>query len=269
MSDDQPLLVEDRDRVRWLWFNRPRVRNAQNTAMLEALERALDDTRRTASIDALVLAGKGAAFSAGHDLKEIVANPDYAAAIATAEGRWRWEDRLFVRPIQMLRELAIPTICRVQGHCVAAGLMFAASTDFVVASNDATFSSPIIPRMAINDAEVPAFAWLLGERRAKQLLWLGETLGAEEARAVGLVNWVVAPDELDAKIDQITGRLLAIPSETLAMSKATFRFMADRRGYRDTVDFHFMAHSLSHQTSGAKAAVEQREKDISKGGSAT
>ena len=265
MSQTPSLLVEDRDQIRWILFNRPEVHNAQNVEMLVALEQALDETARMPDIRVLVLGGTGQSFCSGHDLREMVDNADYRERSATVEGRLEQERRLFVRPIEQLSELRIPTIGRVQGHCRAAGLMFVAACDLVVASDSADFGSSIIPAMAVNDAEVPLFAWLLGERRAKQALWLGETMSATEALRCGLVNWVVTESELDAFVADITSKLLATSATALALSKESFRFMARSQGRDDFVEYHFLAHQLSHRTADAVTRLEERVTRIQAG----
>lgn len=253
------VVVRDDDHgVRWVTLNRPEVHNAQNTALLEQLLQVLEESHRRTDLRALVLGGAGPSFSAGHDLRESAVNAAYADALSTADGRRRWEQRLFVQPVRLLEELPVPTICRVHGNCLGAGLMFAAAADLVVAADDAVFGSPVIPAIAVNDTELPSFAWELGVRRAKQALWLGERIGAEEAHRIGFVNWVVPADDLDDTIQDVLRRLLAVPAETLALSKATFSFMQDRLGRRDTAQYHFMNHLFSHLTEPAREAAQRR-----------
>lgn len=266
MSDSSsPLLVERENDVLWLTFNRPEKHNAQDAAMLEALREALVRAGADTSLRALVLRGAGRSFTAGHDLREMVVNPMYADAIETAEGRRAWEKRLFVEPVQMLQQLPVPTVCQVQGSCLAAGLMFAAAADLVVAAEDAVFGSPIVSAMALNDAEVPGFAWLLGERRAKQALWLDERLDAHEAERLGVVNWTVPLADLEAKVRSIVDKLLGIPRETLELSKASFAFMEERRGRGDFAAYHFASHSFSHQTQVARTVAETRAASVKAG----
>jgi enoyl-CoA hydratase len=227
--------------------------------MLEMLRETLIAVDDDESVRAVVLAGQGPSFCSGHDLKEIVTHEAYANATKSVEGRMRWERRLFVDPVESFRRLSVPTIARVQGACLAAGLMFAAVADFVVASPDARFGSPILPAMSINDAEVPAFAWRLDSRTAKRVLWLGDELGADEAERVGLVSWVVPDIELDETIDDLVTRLSQVSPETLALSKRSLLFMDDQRGASSSAEFHFLSHSLSHHTSGAIAALANRQ----------
>jgi enoyl-CoA hydratase len=239
-------------------LNRPAARNAQNAALLRELEAACLDTAQTETVRVVVLAGNGPSFSAGHDLKEAVVNPEYRANLETAEGRLWQEADLFVRPVEALRDLRVPTIARIQGHCIAASMMLIGAVDLVVAAEDAVFASRVTRDMGAADVELPSLAWALGERRAKQLLWTSAALSATEAQALGLVNWVVPEAELDAKVSEVVESLLQVPREALALSKLSLRFMEDRRGRADASAYHFMAHQLSHQTSDAKALLDSR-----------
>jgi enoyl-CoA hydratase/carnithine racemase len=254
------LLVVDQGPVRRLVFNRPEVHNAQNPLMLVALDEALRDTAADPSVRVLVLAGAGRSFCSGHDLRTIGSDSAYAANAATAEGRFRQEMRLFADPVAKFRTLSIPTVARIQGYCLAAGLMFAAAADFAIAGSDAVFGSPVLATQGVNDAEVPVFAWRIGERRAKQALWLDERIDAEEALRIGLVNWTVPNEELDKRVAQVCQKLLAMPPEALALSKASFQFMADRQGEQDFNRFHFMSHQFSHQTEEARRILHERVK---------
>lgn len=263
--DEAPLLVEDDGPIRRVSFNRPRVHNAQNVAMLRALQDVLDDTRRNRAVRVFVLAGKGPSFCSGHDLKEMATNAAYAENASTAEGRYRQELELFVGPVTQLRDLDIPTICVVHGRCLAAGLMFVAASDLVIAREDAVFASRIIGALAVNDAEVPGLAWLLGERRAKQALWLGEDIDAQTAREYGLVNWVVPEAALEAKVRDVATALAAAPREALALSKASFRFQSASQGRELSAAYHYLAHQLSHQTDEARSLLRDRLERAARG----
>jgi enoyl-CoA hydratase/carnithine racemase len=260
-SDEPPVLVEDRGEVRWVMLNRPAARNAQNEALLTALTETFAQTRESAA-RVLVLAGAGTSFSAGHDLKEAAFNPRYRSNIETVEGRFRQERDLFVRPIELLRALPIPTICRLQGHCMAAALMLVGACDLVVAAEDARFSSTVTRDMGAADVEVPWLYWALGERRAKQMTWLSESIGARDALALGIVNWVVPNDELDAKLQSVLDELLRVPREALELSKLSLRFMEDRRGRADVDAYHFLSHQLSHHTTETVELLRRRVADL-------
>jgi enoyl-CoA hydratase/carnithine racemase len=268
MSEPPTIEVEDSGGVRRLWFNRPRVHNAQNVEMLRDLQDVLDDTAGNASVRVLVVGGRGPSFCSGHDLKEMAVNAEYAANASTAEGRFRQELRLFVRPVETLQQLDIPTICRVHGYCMAAGLMFVGACDFAVASDDAVFGSPVVRSQGVNDAEVPLLSWRLGERRAKQMLWLDERLSAAQALEAGLLNWVVAAEQLDARVDEVAQRLCTAPPEVLALSKRSFRFLASRQGWNDYAEYHYTNHQFSHQTAEAAQLLRARVERLRDGKSA-
>lgn len=262
------ILVEDRGGVRHLWFNRPRVHNAQNVEMLRLLQDVLDDTGSNPEVRVLVVGGRGPSFCSGHDLREMAVNHEYARNASTAEGRFRQELRLFVEPVETLMRLDIPTICRVHGHCMAAGLMFAGACDLAIASDDAVFGSPVVRQQGVNDAEVPLLSWILGERRAKQMLWLDERLSAAEALQAGLLNWVVASDQLDARIEEVARKLCEAPREILALSKRSFRFLASRQGWNDYAEYHYTNHQFSHQTAEAAELLRARVARVNQGKSA-
>jgi enoyl-CoA hydratase/carnithine racemase len=261
-TTSEPVRIEDRGSTRWLWLNRPAARNAQSAALLTALHRAVDDTAANPDVRVVVLAGAGPSFSAGHDLKEIVVNEAYRENNESVEGRLWQELDLFVGPVEALRNLRVPTIARVQGHCLAASLMLVEACDLVVVADDARFGSAVTRDMGAADVELPTVAWALGERRAKQMLWTSETLDAEQAQTLGLVNWIVSLDELDAKVEAVAATLTEVPREALALSKLSFRFMEDRRGRADAAAYHFLAHQLSHHTTDAAALLARRVAEL-------
>jgi enoyl-CoA hydratase/carnithine racemase len=244
--------------VRWLWLNRPEARNAQNAGLLTALEQAVIETASAASIRVVVLAGVGSSFSAGHDLREVVANRTYRENISTAEGRLWQELDLFVRPVEAFRSLRVPTICRVQGYCLAASMMLLDAADLVVAADDAIFASPVTRTMAAADVELPVLGWALGSRIAKQLMWTDSALDAAAAARLGLVNWVVSAAELDEKVNAVADELLQVAPEALALTKMSLRFMEDAMGRQASFAHHFALHQLSHQTTPAENLLEQR-----------
>lgn len=258
-DDEPPLVVYDEGPVRRIRMNRPTVHNAQNVAMLAMLDAALDELRWRRDVRVVILEGEGKSFSSGHDLSEMSVNQTYRERSSTAEGRYWQELQLFFEPVRKFRELPIPTICKVQGHCMAAGLMFTAAADFVIASTDAVFSSPILSNLAVNDAESADFLLRVGPRKAKEVLWLGERLSAEQALQAQLVNWVVDLDVLEAKCDQVVQAILARPPEALALSKEVFSFIfGEAAGGNAALRYHYLAHQLSHHTREAQTRLVQR-----------
>jgi enoyl-CoA hydratase len=258
MTDEPEILIEDRGAVRWLWLNNPGRRNAQGVSMLRAIGEAARAADADDDVRVLVIAGKGPSFSSGHNLNEAVDNPEYRERAETLEGRMKQEQEVFVDPVAAIRDVRIPTVCRVQGHCIAAALMLVTVCDLVVAAEDAQFASNVTRDLGAADVEMPALSWELGTRRAKQAIWCGEGLDGRTAVAAGLANWAVPLDELDAKVDEVTDALLRVPPEALALTKMSMRFQEDRAGRADVFAYHFAVHQLSHNTSEAIAIRDAR-----------
>jgi enoyl-CoA hydratase/carnithine racemase len=215
MTADGPLL-EQRDArgVVTLTMNRPATFNALGEEMLAALQAAFDRLAGDATLRAVVLAATGKAFSAGHNLKEMVARPEYA-----------YYGDLFARCSKMMlaiQQLPVPVVARVQGLATAAGCQLVAQCDLAVASTEASFavsgvnyglfcSTPSVPLLR----NVPA-------KQAMEMLVTGDFISAAEAQARGLVNRAVAPEALDSEVEQLVASIVAKPRAALAIGKELF-----------------------------------------------
>ena len=203
------LLVDDRDGVRTLTLNRPERRNALDGPLWVALADALRDAKRDHDLRALVLTGAGGAFCSGADIgtgEQI--HPRYKL------------DRLTDVALA-LHELAVPTVAKVSGIAVGAGWNLALGCDLVVATPESRFCQIFSKRGLSVDL---GGSWLLpklvGLQQAKRLVLLADMIDAEEAHRLGLVTWVQPADEIDAFVDELTGRLTSGPPFALAQSKA-------------------------------------------------
>src|SRR2546428_5566394 len=193
------ILVERRGSVELVTINRPEVRNAQNTALIAELDEAMRAADEDTGVNVIVLAGAGKDFSAGHDLKAYVGeapSDEWHEKRKTPEGKFEHERKMYFEKCLAIRDLTKPTIAMVQGHCVAAGLMLAAMCDLIVAADDAVFQNPVL-RMSGAGVEVLAEPFELGFRKAKEFLFTGDEVSADEAKRLGLVNCVVRREALD------------------------------------------------------------------------
>lgn len=173
------LTVEQLGAVCRISLAREAARNAQSQQMLDELDQALQDAAEDESVRVVVLAGRGAHFSAGHDLKEAQAK----RADFTVEERWAYESRRYFGYCMRIWDFPKPTVAQVQGACVAGGFMIANMCDLIVAAEDAFFSDPVGHTLAAAATEVLIHPWVMGLRRAKEMLFTGEKLEAQEACA--------------------------------------------------------------------------------------
>ena len=128
----------------------------------------------------------------------------------TPEGKFRHEQVMYYERCKRLYAFRKPTIAQVQGSVVAAGLMLACMCDLIVAADDAVFSNPVL-RMTGAGVELLVEPWELGIRKAKEFLWTGEKIDAQEAWRLGLVNRVVPAAELADRTKELAERVALVP----------------------------------------------------------
>jgi len=239
-------------------LNRPEAANAQNTELIEALDAAIDRADADDDVRVVVLAAAGRHFSAGHDLKELLAGEEYwAAQRSTPEGKLRHEQVMYFDKLVKIRDLRKPTIAAVQGTCSAAGLMLACMCDLIVAADDARFSNPVL-RMSGVGVELLVEPWELGPRKAKEFLFCAQEFGADEAERYGLVNRVVPRAELASSVRALAEQVALVPPLTAEAVKASINHMVDLMGQRESWRYHFMLHQFVSNTPTALAKVEAR-----------
>jgi enoyl-CoA hydratase len=256
VSEEPVVGYERRGPVALVTMNRPRYRNAQNSAMTYALDdaytRAVDD----GDVAVVVLAGSGDHFSAGHDIgspgRDADASFPRRAAMwwdhtdkAGADRRYAREVEVYLGMCRRWREMPKPSIAMVQGACVAGGLMLAWSCDLIVAADDAFFADPVV-RMGIPGVEYFAHPWMLGPRFAKEMLFTGDRFDARRAYEVGMVNRVVPRDELEATTFGLAERIAKMPPFGLALAKRAVNQCEDLMGMRSGMDSVFGLHHVAH-----------------------
>ncbi|MGZ4451975.1 MAG: enoyl-CoA hydratase [Nocardioides sp.] len=252
----QVVTVEVRDRVAWVTLNRPEYRNAQNSAMTYALDDAFTRAVNDDEVAVIVLSGNGDHFCAGHDIgtpgRDVDVEFERRAVIhwthVGQEGgdlRWARESEVYLGMCRRWREIPKPMIAMVHGACIAGGLMLAWSCDFIIASEDAFFSDPVV-RMGIPGVEYFAHPWVMNPRAAKELLFTGDRFSAVRAQQLGMVNQVVARDELRATVAAMAGRIAQMPRFGLALTKKAVNQAEDLQGMRAGMDSVFGLHHFAH-----------------------
>ena len=213
-ASDPVLLVAVEAGVATLTLNRPRAFNAVSSAMLDALLQAIEALRHDASVRVVVIAGAGAAFSGGHDLKEMMANRNEAFIGA-----------LFERCCTVmlaLQALPQPVIARVHGTATAAGCQMVAACDLAVAAADARFATSGINFGLFCATPGVPVSRNLSRKRAFEMLFTGDFIDAATALDWGLVNRVVPAERLDAEIRGLVARIVEKPRAVVAAGKRFF-----------------------------------------------
>ncbi|MGD0880577.1 MAG: enoyl-CoA hydratase [Acidimicrobiales bacterium] len=263
--DEPVVLYETRGHVATITMNRPTLANAQDTALIDGIDACFDRADADDDVRVVVLAGNGKHFSSGHDLKALVGDtePDeWRLMRDTPEGKFRHEQIMYVDRCQRIYHFRKPTIAAVQGACVAAGLMLACMCDLIVASDDATFQNPVL-RMTGAGVELLVEPWELGIRKAKEFMWTGEKLDAQEAWRLGLVNRVVPRDELTRRVNELADRVALVPPATAQVVKDSLNHTATLMGKESSWKYHFMAHQWMHNSATAASALAARKEKTS------
>ncbi|MGB3290447.1 MAG: enoyl-CoA hydratase [Burkholderiaceae bacterium] len=189
------LLIDKSNGVTTLTLNRPDQFNALSEELLDALQRALADIADDDDARCVVLAANGRAFCAGHDLKQMRANPDQ-----------RYYEQLFARcgrVMQSIVNLPVPVIAKVHGTATAAGCQLVASCDLAIASETAKFAVSGINVGLFCSTPAVALTRNIQIKDAFEMLVTGQFISAEAAADKGLINRAVPPDELDAQVDAL------------------------------------------------------------------
>ncbi|MGM0832276.1 MAG: enoyl-CoA hydratase [Pseudomonadota bacterium] len=219
-SSDTPLASSDLlqrtdyQGVTTLTLNQPERFNALSEEMLATLQGALDDIAQDDKVRCVVLAANGKAFCAGHDLKQMRANPEKA-----------YYQALFARcgtVMQAIVNLPVPVIAKVQGIATAAGCQLVASCDLAVAASNARFAVSGINVGLFCSTPAVALSRNVSRKRAMEMLLTGEFISASQAADWGLINRVAEEGELDRTVEALTASICAKSAVAVRTGKAMF-----------------------------------------------
>ena len=213
------LEVERAGRVATLILNRPAQRNALSRELMGDVIAALDALADDAEARVVVIAGRGPAFSAGHDLSEMT---------GLELDEYREIFGLCTRMMNAIHELPQPVIARVNGIATAAGCQLVAACDLAVASSEARFATPGVKIGLFCTTPMVEVTRAVGRKRALELLLTGTPIDAETAAEWGLVNRVVPPAELDAATSRLAQTIASASPLTVGIGKRAFYRQTDR-----------------------------------------
>ncbi len=218
-KDYKEIVFEVRDRAAWIGINRPEVRNAFREQTLDELAEALDSTREDPMIAAAVIYGVEGHFSAGGDFHAMMKLNKANSAM--------WNDRM-QKVAMACRNLPIPVIAMVEGACVGGGHELMLWCDLVVAAEDSTFGQTGARVGACPTVGATQYiAKLIGERRAKEMIFLCKRYSGAEAAEIGLANMAVPAAELRSTVEGIVGEIVGYSSQTIRATKVSLNFDSD------------------------------------------
>jgi enoyl-CoA hydratase/carnithine racemase len=221
VATDEPILLRSSDArgVVSLTLNRPHAFNALSEAMLTALQREFDAIAQDESVRVVIVAAEGKAFCAGHDLKEMRAEPSL-----------EYYEQLFTQCSEMMLSiqcLPVPVIARVQGIATAAGCQLVAMCDLAVASSAAKFAVSGVNLGLFCSAPGVALSRNILPKAAFEMLVTGEFVNAHEAKERGLINRVAEPKQLDKEVERLVASIISKPRVAVTMGKELFYRQAE------------------------------------------
>ena len=213
-DNDAPVLRTDADGIATLILNRPRSRNALSSGTMAALQAEIDSIAGDPSVRVVTIGANGPAFCAGHDMRELRGN----ATREAYEALFAESGKLMLSLIRLPK----PVIARVQGTATAAGCQLVATCDLAVAARDAKFATPGVDIGLFCSTPMVAISRNVPRKRMMEMLLTGDPIDAETAAVYGLVNSVVAPEDLEAETARLARRIADKSALTIAIGKEAF-----------------------------------------------
>jgi enoyl-CoA hydratase/carnithine racemase len=240
-------------------LHRPEFRNAQSRGLLVELGDAFTAAEADDAVRVVILSGDGPMFSAGHDLgtkqhrADITPGPEQHVSARTnggtragTEARMLQEWHYFFNNTRRWRDLRKITIAQVHGPVLAAGLMLMWCCDLITAADDAVFADVVATRLGMCGVEYFAHPWELGPRRAKEMLLTGDSISAEEAYRIGMVNKVVPKERLAETTLELARRIAKLPTVAALLVKESVNQTMDNMGFQNALQACFSLHQLNH-----------------------
>jgi len=258
-QDQSILLRDDADGIARLTLNRPKQRNALSEAMMQALTVEMKAIATDPSMRAVILAGNGPGFCAGHDLKELTAartNEDRGSAYYA-----RIMKLCSTMMLSIMRSPK-PVIARVHGIATAAGCQLVASCDLAISADDAMFATPGVNIGLFCSTPMVALSRNVTRKHAMEMLLIGDMIDAAHAARIGLINKTVAAADLDNAVQEMAAKITSKSSLTLAIGKEAFynqleMGIEDAYAYASEV---MVKNMLAHDAEeGINAFIEKRD----------
>ncbi len=245
----ESILFEKEDNIATITFNRPDARNAVNNQVRAEFAAAITEVAEDDEISVMILTGNGKAFASGVDIKEFNKTTPYHAHTLYRLG-------------ERVEKLEKPVIAAVNGYCLGGGNEIAMGCDIIVASEKAKFGQP-----EINIGIIPGgggtqrLPRLIGVCKAKELIFTGDIISAEEALNLGLINRVVPPDQLMSTAKEIAKKMAVKSSAALKLAKQAINYGMQTSmdcGLKYEYELYSLSLSLEDKAEGVQAFIEKR-----------
>lgn len=247
MSENLVLIDEPLAGVRRLTLNRPAKRNALSNPLRTELFNALEEADRDEAVRVLIIRGSGPCFSAGYDLKS---DTSQDMPFHTAGGLGQWP-RHVVDGFFKIWDLGKPVIAQVHGFCLAGGTELATACDLVYVADDAQIGYPVVREISPPDNQF--FPWMLGMRRAMELMLTGDAMTGTEAAEAGFANRAFPPDALEAEVLKVAERIAKVPSDVQQINKRAVHRQMEAMGVRQGIRAGTEMQALAMNTPTARA----------------
>lgn len=236
----ETVVYEKDGAVASIILNRPDKANAQNSQLVWDFDECLDDAQGDYDVKVVVIRANGKGFCSGHAVMDgPMGFPEFVKA-AEHGHPWQGQAELFLWPVMHLWEFPKPTIAAVQGYALGGGSYFALIPDIVIAADDAYFQMPLVQGLGFPGGETMMEPWLfMNYHRAYEYLYTSQTVNAEEAHRMGMVNRVVPRAELEQVALTMAHQIAEAPLTTLmgtkAMVKQAWELMGQRVHWQNSI----------------------------------
>ncbi len=242
-----------------IMLDRPRQRNAQNRGLLVELNDAFMRAEADDTVRVVILGGNGSMFSSGHDLgsKDMLeewhpgpgqhdSRKMHGGTRTGSEQLMLQEWHYFFQNTLRWRNLRKITVAQVHGPVFAAGLMLMWACDLITAAEGTEFADVVGTRLGMQGVEYFAHPWEFGPRKTKELLLTGDSMGVDEAHALGMVSKVFAEEELGDKTLDFARRIARTPTMAALLIKESVNQTTDTMGFTNALTSCFSMHQLNH-----------------------
>jgi len=256
MTEVQHLGVvryERDDAIARIVLDRPDKANAQSSEMVWQVDAALDLAEHDPAVKVVIIKATGKGFCAGHEIGGTEAYPEFAESFAAIGTNYIGSRRVFLGPTLRFFEFPKPMIAQVHGYALGGGTYWALLPDITIASDDAFFQMPLVQGLGFPGGETMIEPWtFMNRKRAAEYLYTAQTLTAEQACEMGLVNRVVPRDELDATVEELAARIARAPLSTLMGTKSLLVRAWELMGMRQHLQMSADVMSVMEQTADAQ-----------------